>query len=1204
MSGSNSLLARKGIIAALCFVLLCVSSCREEVLPSSARQVRFSASSGFFLPTKTEYAGGYVRDNDYERLNWVTGDGLTILSPQAVFYNKSTNPWTVFRSATNPAYCVADYAVSGTITPDGIYSTAGIAPSGENGLYWGEGAHHFFGVYPAFGSLPADVQSHVGIEIDAARTTATISAFIPGAQTHSGVKDAVKCVHDSSVDSTYIKPQMQYAWMWSAQYAPEAEKETTLLFSPMVTTFQIAVMGSGSEEVPLTRFELESESDALHGEFSAEVWVDGFDTEIKRENVRSKMMSTFTVADPSSSGGNMKVSFAFPENTKVSGSKKVTLTVFVFPKGSYDSETISNVTLRFVSPGVTRSLKLMDAGKNNWVQFPACRKINIDGITLPSQDKPWHFTVTGEDWEDEVSDVVVSPVGIIEMENLDVTDGGTLDERAYVLDVDWSGLTLDEDGGSKSDFATVRSYKDNAAKTPVPYELQYYDETSASWKAWTSSRPVWLTIPAPASSWSGTYAGEELGLSMAALVSTVSNSHTEALRNKKWGGNVPRDLSRYNVATGAEVERTTANCYVLYGHGEYRFPLVYGNGLKDGAENPAAYTQSLVNTSGFPLSFKDHLDRDITTPYIGAQNSGKELVPVIVWSDVPGLVKDLQVSGIGSGAYMNFRVSGDYIDQGNAVIGVLVDGELAWSWHIWVTDQDLTVSDKKEQYAGSNGYVFSPVNLGWCDASTQTFEPRRCSLRVVQPASGLMSDVVVVKQLEENKTYAYTGSNTFYQWGRKDPMPRFGRVQGNSLAAERKLYNSTDPAAYAMQYKVNQGASIGTAIRHPYIQYTNGTLNSWMDDRYFNLWNTNLTAHSQTSADMIKTIYDPSPVGYQVPPPAAWEGFSSSNCSKTGTKYSAGYGFTYSQEGASVFFPAIGRLDNSGTELYQNITESAFYWSSVPAYSGAYYMTWSGSNVSTDVLQHCNYGFAVRPVMEEVVTPPVAAEGCFAVSILQDQFSTAGGTSSIEICSSAFTVSDGYYQSCAPGIPWRIAGYSTDRTSWSSTAPSWFSVTRMSAKPTADEDIRFNFTVSPAASGTTRFVMVNFEQVGTGQTIVLYISQGSTAGSASWETNMMFGSDNSICGSGNVILGSGNFIMGYDNRCEGTGNVAVGYENQNIGTNNYSIGTGNYNRGTGNTCTGSNNSCLGSYNRCGGYWQYEYEKYVIGDANWIAWFGN
>ena len=418
------MMGRSRILAALCLACLTVLSCRERLEPySDGSSVIFSASTALGSPTKTQYAGGYVADGQKERLNWVSGDGLTILSPQAVFYNKTVTPWTMSRSSDNPAYSVADYAVSGTVTADGVFSNAGIAPSAA-GLDWGEGAHHFFGVYPAIGSLPDSIKTGhgAGITTSADRTKGIISAYIPKAQTHAGTRPTVKCAHNNSVDSTYIKPQMQYAWMWSAQYAPEPDKQVNMFFSPMITTFQFAVQGIGDADIPITRFELHSENDALQGEFSATVSVKDGNSVVTRTAL-SNMLIEYDNSDyDCQTGTNDVVSFTMPAGTVVSETKKVTFTVFVYPRANHGAGNFSGLTVRFYTPGVVRSLKLMYADRNNWVQFPAGKKINIDGLTLPRQEDPWRFTVTDHGLEPEISDVAVDPVQVVDFEYVDAAE--------------------------------------------------------------------------------------------------------------------------------------------------------------------------------------------------------------------------------------------------------------------------------------------------------------------------------------------------------------------------------------------------------------------------------------------------------------------------------------------------------------------------------------------------------------------------------------------------------------------------------------------------------------------------------------------------------------------------------------------------------------------------------------------------------------
>ncbi|MBR6459320.1 MAG: hypothetical protein IKS49_04055 [Actinomycetaceae bacterium] len=54
---------------------------------------------------------------------------------------------------------------------------------------------------------------------------------------------------------------------------------------------------------------------------------------------------------------------------------------------------------------------------------------------------------------------------------------------------------------------------------------------------------------------------------------------------------VAKDLSMFTVDGTSLILRETANCYVVRTAGVYKFPLVYGNGIKRGVANTAAYTR-------------------------------------------------------------------------------------------------------------------------------------------------------------------------------------------------------------------------------------------------------------------------------------------------------------------------------------------------------------------------------------------------------------------------------------------------------------------------------------------------------------------------------------------------------------------------------------------------------------------------------------
>ena len=305
------------------------------------------------------------------------------------------------------------------------------------------------------------------------------------------------------------------------------------------------------------------------------------------------------------------------------------------------------------------------------------------------------------------------------------------------------------------------------------------------------------------------------------------------------------------------------------------------------------------------------------SPYIATQQSGKAMSAVLVWEDVQGLVTvDPVISGSGENAYITFSVPEATITQGNALIAVLVDDDndgtpetIAWSWHVWVTEEDLTAVK-----VGSNSNYLAPVNVGWCDG--EIYEPRSCQVRVTQVESGLTRTATLTQ------TEGLTGGNNpYYQWGRKDPLQA-----SNGNRNTFKTYYPSE-SAYAPAIVLGQ-VSIGAAIRSPYTIYTRSShYYDWCSTTYHNHWSSTIngTGTGQNANAKTKTVYDPSPVGFRVPALDAWSGFKSSNF--TWGTVNGDNGRTYTQSG--LFFPASGFRSNSRGGM-DNVGSYGYFWSSSP----------------------------------------------------------------------------------------------------------------------------------------------------------------------------------------------------------------------------------------------------------------------------------
>ncbi len=202
--------------------------------------------------------------------------------------------------------------------------------------------------------------------------------------------------------------------------------------------------------------------------------------------------------------------------------------------------------------------------------------------------------------------------------------------------------------------------------------------------------------------------------------------------------------------------------------------------------------------------------------------------------------------------------------KGNALIAALDDNDsILWSWHIWRTDDINT-------HTNPNGYVVMDRNLGATSAS-------------------------------ESETEASYG--LFYQWGRKDPLTR-----------------------HVFPLLKNTPQSIEYSIQHPdtYIYSDIDGIYDWLSEENDNLWG-NPTGYNKVDDKYPlgqKTIYDPCPPGYQVPPYDVWDGISTENAIENNTVT----GRTYD----GIWYPYAGCIYFMSISSYSYINALGYYWTNSP----------------------------------------------------------------------------------------------------------------------------------------------------------------------------------------------------------------------------------------------------------------------------------
>ena len=440
-----------------------------------------------------------------------------------------------------------------------------------------------------------------------------------------------------------------------------------------------------------------------------------------------------------------------------------------------------------------------------------------------------------------------------------------------------------------------------------------------------SAGDMYGTFGVSAYSYTGDWNGTELPNYMYDV--SVDSPHTKTLRELRTV--LGTEEAPYNLANGkgGSAVENTANCYVIGAPGYYSFPLVYGNAIKDGAANSSAYTSAAASGSSILNPFVNHAGAGIKAPYL-TDNGCTPAYAELVWQDASSLVSEIRYNTGSNGGNISFKVDKHTIQQGNAVIAVKdASGTVLWSWHIWVTDEDVDNAIEVTNHQNVR-YRFMPVPLGWCDGETVTYGARGCKVRFT--AGEQTADIAV----SQNSSTVTTGGNhPYYQWGRKDPFRPSNGGNGN------KTWYDANGTASAAHMKVEAFPYGTECIRNYILKPDVMQKNPSGDNTCRNLWNADNNTYSANDNQVVKTVYDPCPVGFKLPANNAFTGFTTTggNTSNTspanGTWDSARKGWNFyaraNRTGQQIFFPASGSRNYSDGSL-SLVGSYGLYWLAGP----------------------------------------------------------------------------------------------------------------------------------------------------------------------------------------------------------------------------------------------------------------------------------
>lgn len=220
---------------------------------------------------------------------------------------------------------------------------------------------------------------------------------------------------------------------------------------------------------------------------------------------------------------------------------------------------------------------------------------------------------------------------------------------------------------------------------------------------------------------------------------------------------------------------------------------------------------------------------------------------------------------------------------GNALIGLFdAAGTCVWSWHIWSPNSDPTLYTM----TSSTGAVFMDRNLG-----------------------------------AETLHAASTSSRGFYyEWGRKDPFPW---PDAEIVYGEGVAHDSFGPFYLG---DAAADATIAWATAHPttLMGEVAGPQDSWLAAPAPYLWGNGSDGHTATQRSL-KSIYDPCPLGWRVPPSEAWglEDFQLLN-------FEDDSGWYIRMNGHYTTYPFTGYLYPGTQGWVYTALSGCFAWSNTP----------------------------------------------------------------------------------------------------------------------------------------------------------------------------------------------------------------------------------------------------------------------------------
>lgn len=403
---------------------------------NGGRQIQFGVTSGS-AATKAVY-GADNASHSTQAIDWETGDGIVIASPQATV-------------TSNEGVHVARYQVA-TVTQTGtstdVVSKGQLELADANGFEWPDedpaGGYTFYAAYPSTLGLGTDGTVTASIATPTLGTAVDKTVYLDADGKVSYTETATSYTYKA-----YPADKSQFV-LTAHTHVAASGSGVTLGFDPAFTAIEFNVT-SADDDFTLTKAELiASGSDYLTGQFT----------------MTAGSLATAAVAADSKKTENQTVAVTL--DNAITQTQGVTFTLFTLPVTNQSAYQLRLTT----GDGQTATLTLNKAGEA--YPFQAGEKYRINLLKLGGQWKykielapdalPWDLIGEGEEIETTFTEQVAADKFVIKyskQSNINTRDGYTAidwsNSGSWYDDNDYQDADGNPDPSSQSRYYQVRT---------------------------------------------------------------------------------------------------------------------------------------------------------------------------------------------------------------------------------------------------------------------------------------------------------------------------------------------------------------------------------------------------------------------------------------------------------------------------------------------------------------------------------------------------------------------------------------------------------------------------------------------------------------------------------------------------------------------------------------------------------------------------